>query len=65
MSTKLSTYSYRKVLPIDYKLFQVAGLICTLELGGAALVYIATFRWCRREFLAVLKFVSAFEKHHV
>ena len=32
MSTELSTYSYRKVLPIDYKLFQVADLICTLEL---------------------------------
>ena len=32
LSTELSTYSYRKVLPIDYKLFQVADLICTLKL---------------------------------
>ena len=32
LSTELSTYSYRKVLPIDYKLFQAADLICTLRL---------------------------------
>lgn len=32
LSTELSTYSYRKVLPSDYKLFQVADLICTLKL---------------------------------
>ena len=32
LSTELSTYSYRKVLPINYKLFQAADLICTLKL---------------------------------
>lgn len=32
LSTELSTYSLRKVLPKDYKLFQAADLICTLEL---------------------------------
>lgn len=32
LSTELSTYSYKKVSPKDYKLFQVADLICTLKL---------------------------------
>ncbi len=32
LSAELSTYSYRKVLPKDYKLFQSADLICTLKL---------------------------------
>ena len=32
LSTELSTYTLRKVLPKDYKLFQVADLICTLQL---------------------------------
>ena len=32
LSTELSSYSYRKALPIDYKLFQTADLICTLIL---------------------------------
>lgn len=32
LSTGLTTYETRKVLPHDYKLFQVADLICTLEL---------------------------------
>lgn len=32
LSTELSAYTLRKVLPKDYKLFQVADLICTLQL---------------------------------
>lgn len=32
LSSELSTYSYKKVSPKDYKLFQVADLICTLKL---------------------------------
>ena len=32
LSTELSSYTLRKVLPKDYKLFQVADLICTLQL---------------------------------
>lgn len=32
LSTELSAYTSRKVLPKDYKLFQVADLICTLQL---------------------------------
>lgn len=32
LSAELSTYSYRRVLPKDYKLFQSADLICTLKL---------------------------------
>lgn len=31
-ATELSTYDVRRVLPCDYKLFQTADLICTLEL---------------------------------
>lgn len=32
LATELTDYDVRKVLPRDYKLFQVADLICTLEL---------------------------------
>lgn len=32
LSTELAAYELRRVLPCDYKLFQVADLICTLEL---------------------------------
>lgn len=32
LATELADYDVRKVLPNDYKLFQVADLICTLEL---------------------------------
>ena len=32
LSTELSHYDIRKVLPKDYKLFQAADLICTLQL---------------------------------
>lgn len=32
LSTELSQYDVRKVCPKDYKLFQVADLICTLQL---------------------------------
>ena len=32
LATKLSNYELRKVLPCDYRLFQAADLICTLEL---------------------------------
>ena len=32
LATELSNYEIRKVLPCDYKLFQAADLICTLEL---------------------------------
>ncbi len=32
LATELADYDVRKVLPCDYKLFQVADLICTLEL---------------------------------
>lgn len=32
LSTELSQYEARKVLPKDYKLFQAADLICTLQL---------------------------------
>ena len=32
MATQLSNYDFRKVLPSDYRLFQVADLICTVEL---------------------------------
>lgn len=32
LATQLSDYDVRKVLPSDYRLFQVADLICTLEL---------------------------------
>ena len=31
-ATQLNNYDFRKVLPSDYRLFQVADLICTLEL---------------------------------
>jgi hypothetical protein len=31
-ATELTDYEVRKVLPSDYRLFQVADLICTLEL---------------------------------
>ena len=32
LTTELSQYDARKVLPKDYKLFQAADLICTLKL---------------------------------
>lgn len=32
LATELSAYDIRKVLPNEYRLFQVADLICTLEL---------------------------------
>lgn len=32
LATELSVYDVRKVMPCDYKLFQAADLICTLEL---------------------------------
>lgn len=32
LATELVTYDVRKVIPSDYRLFQVADLICTLEL---------------------------------
>lgn len=32
LATELADYEVRRVLPNDYKLFQVADLICTLEL---------------------------------
>ena len=32
LATQLADYDVRKVLPSDYRLFQVADLICTLEL---------------------------------
>lgn len=32
LATELSQYDVRKVLPKDYKLFQAADLICTLQL---------------------------------
>ena len=32
LSTELSHYDIRKVLPKDYKLFQAADLICTIQL---------------------------------
>ena len=32
LATELSHYEMKKVAPSDYKLFQVADLICTLEL---------------------------------
>lgn len=32
LTTELSRYEARKVLPKDYKLFQAADLICTLQL---------------------------------
>ena len=32
LATQLTDYDVRKVLPSDYRLFQVADLICTLEL---------------------------------
>ncbi|MBR6062451.1 MAG: hypothetical protein IKP67_10280 [Spirochaetales bacterium] len=32
LATELSEYEARKVLPKDYKLFQAADLICTLQL---------------------------------
>ena len=32
LATELADYDVRKVMPNDYKLFQVADLICTLEL---------------------------------
>ena len=32
LATELTDYDVRKVLPSDYRLFQVADLICTLEL---------------------------------
>ena len=32
LATNFNEYDIRKVLPKDYKLFQVADLICTLEL---------------------------------
>jgi len=32
LATELSDYDVRKVMPSDYRLFQVADLICTLEL---------------------------------
>lgn len=32
LATELTDYDVRKVLPCDYKLFQAADLICTLEL---------------------------------
>lgn len=32
LSAELSHYDIKKVLPVDYKLFQAADLICTLEL---------------------------------
>lgn len=32
LATELADYDVRKVLPCDYKLFQAADLICTLEL---------------------------------
>lgn len=32
LTTELSHYDIRKVLPKDYKLFQAADLICTLQL---------------------------------
>ena len=32
LSSQLSNYEFRKVIPSDYRLFQVADLICTLEL---------------------------------
>lgn len=32
LATELADYETRRVLPNDYKLFQVADLICTLEL---------------------------------
>lgn len=35
LATELMDYSVRKVLPKDYKLFQAADLICTLELLDA------------------------------
>ena len=34
LTTELSRYDARKVLPKDYKLFQAADLICTLKLLG-------------------------------
>ena len=32
LATELATYNVRKVIPSEYRLFQVADLICTLEL---------------------------------
>lgn len=32
LATELSVYDVRKVMPCNYKLFQAADLICTLEL---------------------------------
>ena len=32
LATELTDYDVRKVLPCEYKLFQAADLICTLEL---------------------------------
>ncbi len=32
LATELATYDFRKVIPSDYRLFQVADLVCTLEL---------------------------------
>ena len=32
LATELSQYETRKVIPSDYKLFQVADLLCTLKL---------------------------------
>ena len=32
LATQLNNYDFRKVLPSEYRLFQVADLICTLEL---------------------------------
>lgn len=32
LATQLADYDVRKVLPSEYRLFQVADLICTLEL---------------------------------
>lgn len=32
LATELASYNIRKVIPSEYRLFQVADLICTLEL---------------------------------
>ncbi|MBQ8924526.1 MAG: hypothetical protein IJ053_06990, partial [Lachnospiraceae bacterium] len=39
LATELTDYDVRRVLPSNYKLFQAADLICTLELLGMKAEY--------------------------